>query len=83
MGWLELALRDPNPRPHFHSGKNIFLLGPPYAEVFIHESLRATNTENPLYTDTRYNDKIRYNDNLAVMKPSLIIYSQIMQENSI
>ena len=23
----------------------------------------------PLYTDTRYNDRIRYNDNLIVMKP--------------
>ena len=28
-------------------------------------------TDNPLYTDIRYNDKIRYNDNLTVMKPSL------------
>ena len=28
------------------------------------------NTDNPLYTDTRYNDKIRYNENLTVMKPS-------------
>ena len=26
---------------------------------------------NPLYTDTRYNDKNRYNDNLYVKKPSL------------
>ena len=26
---------------------------------------------NPLYTDTRYNDKILYNDNLNVTKPSL------------
>ena len=26
---------------------------------------------NPLYTDTRYNDKIRYNDNLNATKPSL------------
>ena len=29
-------------------------------------------TENPLSTDTRYNDKIRYNDNLSVKKPSLV-----------
>ena len=29
------------------------------------------NTVNPFYTDTRYNDKIRYNDNLNVTKPSL------------
>ena len=28
------------------------------------------NTVIPLYTDTRYNDKIRYNDNLNVTKPS-------------
>ena len=28
-------------------------------------------TDNPLYTNTRYNDKIRYNDNLNVTKPSL------------
>ena len=28
-------------------------------------------TENPLYTDTRYNDKTRYNDNLTVKKPLL------------
>ena len=29
------------------------------------------NTDNPLYTDTRYNDKIHYDDNLTVTKPSL------------
>ena len=28
-------------------------------------------TNNTLYTETRYNDKIRYNDNLTVTKPSL------------
>ena len=28
-------------------------------------------TDNPLYTDTRYKDKLRYNDNLTVTKPSL------------
>ena len=28
-------------------------------------------TVNPLYTDTRYNDRIRYDDNLTVTKPSL------------
>ena len=33
--------------------------------------LCAQGTVNPLYTDTRYNDKIRYNDNLNVTKPSL------------
>ena len=26
---------------------------------------------NPLYTDTRYNDKIRYSDNMTITKPSL------------
>ena len=29
------------------------------------------NTDKPLCTDTRYNDKIRYKDNLTVTKPSL------------
>ena len=29
------------------------------------------STDNPLYTDTRYNDNIHYNDNLTVTKPSL------------
>ena len=29
------------------------------------------NTDNPLYTDTRYTDQIRYDDNLTVTKPSL------------
>ena len=29
------------------------------------------NTDNPFYSETRYNDKIRYNDNLTVAKPSL------------
>ena len=33
--------------------------------------LSLTYTVNPLYTDTRYNDKIRYNDNLNVTKPSM------------
>ena len=28
-------------------------------------------TVNPLYTDTRYNDKIRYNGNLTGTNPSL------------
>ena len=28
-------------------------------------------TVNPFYNDTRYNNKIRYNDNLNVTKPSL------------
>ena len=28
-------------------------------------------TDNPLYTDTRYSDKICYNDNLTVTKTSL------------
>ena len=33
------------------------------AEVF--------NLINPHYTNTRYNDKIRHNDNLNITKPSL------------
>ena len=28
-------------------------------------------TDNTLFTDTLYNDEIRYNDNLTVTKPSL------------
>ena len=31
----------------------------------------AAYTDNPLYTYTWYNDKIHYNDNLTVTKPSL------------
>ena len=31
----------------------------------------SEGTVNPLYTDTRYNDKIRYNHNLNATKPSL------------
>ena len=27
--------------------------------------VRASNTDNSLYTDTQYNDKIRYDDNLT------------------
>ena len=34
-------------------------------------------TGNPLYTDTRYNDKIRYNDYLTVTKPSLKRYQLV------
>ena len=33
--------------------------------------MREAFTDNPLYTDTRYNDKIRYNDKLTIKKPSL------------
>ena len=29
------------------------------------------DTHNPLYTDTRYNDKIRYDNNMTDTKPSL------------
>ena len=39
--------------------------------VSIIRSADYINTANPLYTDTRYNDQIRYNDNLNVTKPSL------------
>ena len=37
----------------------------------IYVSHPKTDTDNPLYTDTRYNDKIRYNDKLTITKPSL------------
>ena len=33
--------------------------------------MQTKSTDNPLYTDSRYNDKIRYNDNFTVTKPSL------------
>ena len=32
---------------------------------------KSIDTDNPLYTDIRYNDKICYNDNLTDMKPLL------------
>ena len=32
---------------------------------------KIKTTHNPLHTDTRYNDKIHYNDSLTVSKPSL------------
>ena len=35
-----------------------------------HDDL-SRNTDNPFYTDTLYNDTIRYNDNFTVTKPSL------------
>ena len=40
------------------------------------------STVNPLYTDTGYNNKIRYNDNFNVTKPSLRRWklTEIMQE---
>ena len=31
----------------------------------------TVGTDNPFYVDTRYNDKIRYNDNLVVTNSSL------------
>ena len=43
-----------------------------YAFPYRHTSWSSLNTDNPLYTDTWYNDKIRYNDNLTVTKPSLM-----------
>ena len=41
------------------------------SQLFCFTSANEPTTDNPLYTDTRYNDKIRYNDNLTVTKPSL------------
>ena len=40
----------------------------PFGLLFI---IYQENTDNPLYTDSQYNNKIRYNDNLTVTKPSL------------
>ena len=45
-----------------------------FQDVFLHSENSSTlkrYTVNPLYTDARYNDKIRYNDNLNVTKHSL------------
>ena len=39
--------------------------------IFRDDNSSPKHTENPLYTDTRYNDKIRYNENLSVTKPLL------------
>ena len=38
---------------------------------FVQECPVRTEYINPLYTDTRYNDKIHYSDNLTDTKPSL------------
>ena len=40
-------------------------------EQIITEISTNNATDTPLYTDTRSNDKIHYNHNLTVMKPSL------------
>ena len=40
----------------------------------------TTTTDNPLYTDTRYNDKTRYNEILTVMKPSLKRYQVVTNQ---
>ena len=32
---------------------------------------KILNTDNPLYTDTRYNNRVRYNDNYSVSRTSL------------
>ena len=37
-------------------------------DVYV-EKRAIFTTDNPLYTDTRYNDKNCYNDNLTVTKP--------------
>ena len=56
--------------------------------IFSDVAARPTDTVNPLYTDTRYNDKIRYNDNLSVTKPLLKKrrlmrnYAKTLQESS-
>ena len=43
-------------------GRNMLLIGSKFFPF---------KTVNPLYTDTRYNDKICYNDSLNVTKPPL------------
>ena len=63
---------DRTPRIHWYfellySGMAFFRI---YFICYIYKSL-TYNTVNPLYTDTRHNDKVRYNDNLNVTKPLL------------
>ena len=43
----------------------------PYLQIRHFFLQKSDDTVNPLYTDTRYNDQIRYNDNLNVTKPLL------------
>ena len=41
-----------------------------YGQILLRMEERKQFTDNPLYTDTRYNEKIRYYDNLTVTKSS-------------
>ena len=47
---------------HFFSFLGTFKLPIRYSHMDIFTKVRLRNTVNPLYTDTRYNDKIDYND---------------------
>ena len=40
-------------------------------KVLFFNQKSTDNTDDPLYNNTRYNDKIPYNENLTVMKPLL------------
>ena len=42
-----------------------------YNVVYLIWSYNISYTVNPLYTDARYNDEIRYNGNLTAKKPAL------------
>ena len=57
------------------AGDYILLLHIPSLLFFLLSILPVADpiifTDNPLYTDTRYNDKVLENDNLTVTKPSL------------
>ena len=52
--------------------------------VKVSTSHPTPSTDNPLYTDTQYNDTTLYNDNLTVKKPSfqkkqlIINYARIL-----
>ena len=59
--------------------KTSIVVGSYIFHIFKHETYEVSSgqayriffTVNPLYTNTRYNDKILYNDNLTGTKPSL------------
>ena len=59
-----------SPLQFFFIRASVDSYGPLILSLFVPE-LFSFGSEHPLYTNTRYNDKIRYNDNLTVTKPSL------------
>ena len=43
----------------------------PQKETTAIERIGVSGTDDPFYSDSRYNDKIHYNDSLTVKKPTL------------